>query len=166
MRRRRWTLTIVASHKSITIAPPHLAVHKLPRALEGDVHVAINGLEFAYVGRSVSITQLIKPTERNKCTCRASRTHTLVDNARVQFYCHGSTNDLAEETGRVAGVVCCWGGGVGAVGCGGGHCCENVKCSFIVLFVVDIDMWSELMVVLRFRRPLPPSKLARCPSGL
>ena len=50
--------------------------------------------------------------------------HTLVNHARVQLDRHGSADDLAEETGRVAGVVCCWGsGGVGggAVGSWGGH---------------------------------------------
>lgn len=48
--------------------------------------------------------------------------HTLVDNARVQLDRHGSADDLAEETRRVAGIVCCWGsGGVGAVGSWCGH---------------------------------------------
>ena len=39
--------TIVAPHKSIAVATPHLAVHKLTRALERDVHVAVDGLELA-----------------------------------------------------------------------------------------------------------------------
>jgi hypothetical protein len=44
------------------------------------------------------------------------RQHTLVNNTRVQLDSHRSADDLAEETRRVAGVVCCWSGGVGAVG--------------------------------------------------
>ena len=37
--------TVVAPHKRIAIAAPHLAVNKLPRSLERDVHVAVDGLE-------------------------------------------------------------------------------------------------------------------------
>lgn len=40
--------TVVAPHKRIAIAAPHLAVNKLPRSLERDVHVAVDGLELAY----------------------------------------------------------------------------------------------------------------------
>ena len=50
--------------------------------------------------------------------------HTLVNHARVQLDRHGSADDLAEETRRVAGVVCCClgsGGVVGAIGSWGGH---------------------------------------------
>lgn len=48
--------------------------------------------------------------------------HTLVHNARVQLDRHRSADDLAEETRRVAGIICCWGGGsVGAVGGWCGH---------------------------------------------
>lgn len=41
------SLTIVASHKRIAIAASHLAIHEFPGTLEGDVHVAVNGLELA-----------------------------------------------------------------------------------------------------------------------
>jgi hypothetical protein len=34
--------TIVASHKRIAIAASHLAINKFPRALEGNVHVAVD----------------------------------------------------------------------------------------------------------------------------
>jgi len=40
--------TIVASHKCITVAASHLAIHELSCALECDVHVAINRLKLAY----------------------------------------------------------------------------------------------------------------------
>lgn len=41
--------TVVSSHKGVTVAASHLAVHEFPSALEGDVHVAVDGLELAYV---------------------------------------------------------------------------------------------------------------------
>ena len=40
--------TVVAPHKRIAVAAPHLAVNKLPRSLKCDVHVAVDGLELAY----------------------------------------------------------------------------------------------------------------------
>ena len=39
--------TIVTPHKRIAVASPHLAVDELARALERDVHVAVDGLELA-----------------------------------------------------------------------------------------------------------------------
>lgn len=48
--------------------------------------------------------------------------HTLINNTRVQLDRHGSADDLAEETRRVAGIVCCRSSsGVGAVGSWCGH---------------------------------------------
>jgi hypothetical protein len=39
--------TVVAPHKRIAVAAPHLAIDKLARTLERDVHVAVDGLELA-----------------------------------------------------------------------------------------------------------------------
>lgn len=44
--------TVVASHKRIAVAASHLAVDKFPCALEGNVHVAINGLQLACAGHT------------------------------------------------------------------------------------------------------------------
>ena len=52
------TPTIVSPHKRIAIAPPHLAVDKLSRALKRDVHVAVDGLELARVSSRVSIMHI------------------------------------------------------------------------------------------------------------
>lgn len=76
--------------------------------------------------------------------------HTLVDNTRVELHCHRRADNLAQETRRVAGVVCCWGGGVGAVGGGCGHFVSD-SFSFSVKRVrvcfksqLIEDMWCSL----------------------
>ena len=118
--------TVVAPHKRIAVAAPHLAVNKLPRSLKCDVHVAVDGLELAYrvkEERDVSECVLCKlPRSSSFRPESGLQRLTLVDNTRVELDCHWCANDLAEETGRVAGIVCCWGGGGGgAVGSWGGH---------------------------------------------
>jgi hypothetical protein len=72
---------------------------------------------------------------------------TLVHNTRVELDCHRSANNLAEETGRVAGIVCCWGGGGGgAVGSWGGHSRELL---FVVLDVFDRPSFPFFLSFLR-----------------
>ena len=50
--------TIVASHKRIAIAASHLAIDKLPRALEGDVHVSVDGLKFTCIRVSEKVASV------------------------------------------------------------------------------------------------------------
>ena len=92
---------------------------------------------------------------------------TLVDNTRVELDCHRGANDLAEETGRVAGIVCCWGGGGGgAVGSWGGHfrgvflvvwmdLIGRVLCFFCVF--LGTFCYFEVEVVAVRDREMPPA---------
>lgn len=66
--------TIVAPHKRITIRPSHLAVHKLACALEGDVHVAVDGLQLACYHMSVSPNKLYPQANAYPCRRRQSST--------------------------------------------------------------------------------------------
>jgi hypothetical protein len=43
----RKALTIISSHESIAVFPPRAALDDFLHALEGDVHVSIDGLQFA-----------------------------------------------------------------------------------------------------------------------
>jgi hypothetical protein len=47
--------TIVAPHKRIAIAASHLAIDEFPCSLEGYVHVAVDGLELAYIRVSENV---------------------------------------------------------------------------------------------------------------
>lgn len=67
---------IVSAYKSIPVVSSELAIDVLLTFLEGNIHVAVHRLEFAFV-----------------------------NSARVEFYCHRSTNDAGEETGRVLAVI-------------------------------------------------------------
>lgn len=66
-----------------------LAVHKFLCALQSDVHVTINRLEFSFAKVSIS---------RNESF---GNSHTLVDNSRVQLNHHRSSDNLSQETRRV-----------------------------------------------------------------
>lgn len=111
--------TIVSPHERIAVRPPHLAVHKLTRALEGNVHVAVDGLQFACVESRSASSFTWKGTIGPRSPGDVNGRHTLVHNTRVELDGHRGADDIAQEA---RGVVGCWsGGGRGAVGCCGGH---------------------------------------------
>lgn len=100
------TLTIVPPYKRIAVCPPLGPVDVLHRLLEGDVHVAVHGLELTWSNVSINSrhpSEIPRPQLSQKWIPKekASEMHTLVDDTRVQLHSHRVPDDVAEEAGGV-----------------------------------------------------------------
>lgn len=107
------TLTIVASHKGISILPPLCTIDVFHRLLQRNVHVSVHGLQLSYESRQrlgrhklEGISQdLTTTTTTTSEDSHKKKKLTLVNDARVELHNDRVADDVAEEAGRVLALA-------------------------------------------------------------
>lgn len=90
-------LTIISPDERVSVASPEFAVHKFLGLLQGDVHVAIDGLQLACVRFSQI---LVSKSGHDQIEMRT----TFVYDTGIELHRDWRSDDLAEKARWIAGI--------------------------------------------------------------